>query len=130
MSSAGKTGTCPGTARRSRNPPRRSDDRGRNPRPLGRRGSQFKYGQGCVGATNAVEWAQAHRFKPGSITYFAVDYDARDRRRGLDRRRRLSHVRRRHHHRGVQPCHGRRLPVHQPRQDAQDPPSSASPGRR
>jgi IS605 OrfB family transposase len=33
--SAGKTGTPPGTARRNRDPPRRSIDRGRNPRPLG-----------------------------------------------------------------------------------------------
>ncbi|MFF8377034.1 glycoside hydrolase domain-containing protein [Streptomyces sp. NPDC015661] len=40
--------------------------------------SYFKYGQGCVDASNAVEWAKAHGFKPGSIIYFAVDYDAMD----------------------------------------------------
>ncbi|MFE9934229.1 zinc ribbon domain-containing protein [Streptomyces sp. NPDC005533] len=36
LRSAGKTGTRPGTERRNRNPPRRSTDRGRKPRPLGR----------------------------------------------------------------------------------------------
>ncbi|MEU9091139.1 helix-turn-helix domain-containing protein [Streptomyces sp. NPDC048428] len=37
LSSAGGTGTPdPGAARRSRNPPRRSADRGRAPRPSGR----------------------------------------------------------------------------------------------
>ncbi|MEU1226932.1 glycoside hydrolase domain-containing protein [Streptomyces sp. NPDC005828] len=40
--------------------------------------SYFKYGQGCVDGSNAVEWARAHGFKPGSIIYFAVDYDAMD----------------------------------------------------
>ncbi|MFF7437076.1 glycoside hydrolase domain-containing protein [Streptomyces sp. NPDC008122] len=40
--------------------------------------SYFKYGQGCVDASSAVEWAKAHGFKPGSIIYFAVDYDAMD----------------------------------------------------
>ncbi|MEU1789486.1 glycoside hydrolase domain-containing protein [Streptomyces sparsogenes] len=38
----------------------------------------FKYSQGCIDATNAIEWAQIHGFKPGTIIYFAVDYDAMD----------------------------------------------------
>ncbi|MET7476690.1 glycoside hydrolase domain-containing protein [Streptomyces sp. NPDC005648] len=38
----------------------------------------FSYPQGCVDATNAIEWARIHGFKPGTIIYFAVDYDAQD----------------------------------------------------
>ncbi|MBE1491501.1 glycoside hydrolase domain-containing protein [Plantactinospora soyae] len=38
----------------------------------------FHYSQGCVDASNAIEWARIHGFKPGSIIYFAVDYDAMD----------------------------------------------------
>ncbi|MEU4771147.1 glycoside hydrolase domain-containing protein [Micromonospora sp. NPDC023644] len=38
----------------------------------------FRYSQGCVDASNAIEWARIHGFKPGSIIYFAVDYDAMD----------------------------------------------------
>ncbi|MDT9698285.1 glycoside hydrolase domain-containing protein [Streptomyces sp. P17] len=38
----------------------------------------FRYSQGCIDATNAIEWAQIHGFKPGTIIYFAVDYDAMD----------------------------------------------------
>lgn len=38
----------------------------------------FKYSQGCIDATSAIEWAQIHGFKPGTIIYFAVDYDAMD----------------------------------------------------
>ncbi|MBC8994253.1 DUF1906 domain-containing protein [Micromonospora chalcea] len=38
----------------------------------------FHYSRGCVDATNAIEWARIHGFKPGSIIYFAVDYDAMD----------------------------------------------------
>jgi peptidoglycan hydrolase-like protein with peptidoglycan-binding domain len=38
----------------------------------------FSYSQGCVDASNAIEWAKIHGFKPGSIIYFAVDYDAMD----------------------------------------------------
>lgn len=38
----------------------------------------FSYPQGCIDATNAIEWAQIHGFKPGTIIYFAVDYDAQD----------------------------------------------------
>ncbi|MGY0233874.1 glycoside hydrolase domain-containing protein [Longispora urticae] len=38
----------------------------------------FHYSQGCVDASNAIEWAKIHGFKPGSIIYFAVDYDAMD----------------------------------------------------
>ncbi|ABP53130.1 glycoside hydrolase domain-containing protein [Salinispora tropica] len=38
----------------------------------------FRYSQGCVDASNAIEWARIHGFKPGSIIYFAVDYDALD----------------------------------------------------
>ncbi|GAA3017783.1 glycoside hydrolase domain-containing protein [Streptomyces fulvorobeus] len=38
----------------------------------------FSYSQGCIDATNAIEWAKIHGFKAGSIIYFAVDYDAMD----------------------------------------------------
>ncbi|MEU7904931.1 glycoside hydrolase domain-containing protein [Actinoplanes sp. NPDC049118] len=38
----------------------------------------FNYPQGCIDASNAIEWAKIHGFKPGSIIYFAVDYDAMD----------------------------------------------------
>ena len=38
----------------------------------------FRYSQGCIDATNAIEWARIHGFKPGTIIYFAVDYDAQD----------------------------------------------------
>jgi peptidoglycan hydrolase-like protein with peptidoglycan-binding domain len=38
----------------------------------------FHYSQGCIDATSAIEWAKIHGFKPGSIIYFAVDYDAMD----------------------------------------------------
>ncbi|MEV2246855.1 glycoside hydrolase domain-containing protein [Streptomyces sp. NPDC049970] len=38
----------------------------------------FTYGQGTADAFMAIEWAQYHGFKPGSIIYFAVDYDAMD----------------------------------------------------
>ncbi|MBP2360904.1 MULTISPECIES: glycoside hydrolase domain-containing protein [Streptomyces] len=38
----------------------------------------FTYGQGTNDAFMAIEWAQYHGFKPGSIIYFAVDYDAMD----------------------------------------------------
>ncbi len=38
----------------------------------------FSYAQGCEDASNAVEWARIHGFKPGSTIYFAVDYDAMD----------------------------------------------------
>ncbi|GAB1643801.1 glycoside hydrolase domain-containing protein [Krasilnikovia sp. MM14-A1259] len=38
----------------------------------------FRYEQGCTDASNAIEWARIHGFKPGSIIYFAVDYDALD----------------------------------------------------
>ncbi len=38
----------------------------------------FSYARGCVDASNAVEWARIHGFKPGSLIYFAVDYDAMD----------------------------------------------------
>ncbi|MGW2479464.1 glycoside hydrolase domain-containing protein [Streptomyces sp. NPDC001571] len=43
-----------------------------------RSASYFSYPQGCIDATNAIEWAQIHGFKPGTIIYFAVDYDAQD----------------------------------------------------
>ncbi|NEB41804.1 glycoside hydrolase domain-containing protein [Streptomyces sp. SID14515] len=38
----------------------------------------FRYSQGCIDATNAIEWARMHGFKPGTLIYFAVDYDAMD----------------------------------------------------
>ncbi|MEU4682581.1 glycoside hydrolase domain-containing protein [Streptomyces xinghaiensis] len=38
----------------------------------------FSYSQGCIDATNAIEWARMHGFKSGTIIYFAVDYDAMD----------------------------------------------------
>ncbi|MFH8257041.1 glycoside hydrolase domain-containing protein [Streptomyces roseolus] len=38
----------------------------------------FRYSQGCIDATNAIEWAKAHGFMAGTIIYFAVDYDAMD----------------------------------------------------
>lgn len=38
----------------------------------------FSYSQGCIDATNAIEWAKMHGFRPGTIIYFAVDYDAMD----------------------------------------------------
>ncbi|MCI0386117.1 DUF1906 domain-containing protein [Streptomyces sp. CNQ085] len=38
----------------------------------------FSYSQGCIDATNAIEWAKIHGFKAGTIIYFAVDYDAMD----------------------------------------------------
>ncbi|MYZ10900.1 DUF1906 domain-containing protein [Streptomyces sp. SID2999] len=38
----------------------------------------FSYSQGCIDATNAIEWAKMHGFKAGTIIYFAVDYDAMD----------------------------------------------------
>ncbi|MFE0686096.1 glycoside hydrolase domain-containing protein [Streptomyces sp. NPDC058961] len=43
-----------------------------------RSANYFSYPQGCIDATNAIEWAQIHGFKPGTIIYFAVDYDAQD----------------------------------------------------
>ncbi|MER7733755.1 glycoside hydrolase domain-containing protein [Streptomyces erythrochromogenes] len=38
----------------------------------------FSYNQGTGDAFKAIEWAQYHGFKPGTIIYFAVDYDAMD----------------------------------------------------
>ncbi|MGA5896341.1 glycoside hydrolase domain-containing protein [Streptomyces venetus] len=38
----------------------------------------FSYNQGTADAFRAIEWAEFHGFKPGSIIYFAVDYDAMD----------------------------------------------------
>lgn len=38
----------------------------------------FDYYQGTNDAYHAIEWAQYHGFKPGTIIYFAVDYDAMD----------------------------------------------------
>lgn len=38
----------------------------------------FSYNQGCADAYNAIEWARVHGFKPGTLIYFAVDYDAVD----------------------------------------------------
>ncbi|MFD9287021.1 glycoside hydrolase domain-containing protein [Streptomyces sp. NPDC060030] len=38
----------------------------------------FTYNQGTNDAFMAIEWAQRHGFKPGTIIYFAVDYDAMD----------------------------------------------------
>lgn len=38
----------------------------------------FDYLQGTNDAFKAIEWAQYHGFKPGTIIYFAIDYDAMD----------------------------------------------------
>lgn len=38
----------------------------------------FSSNQGTTDAFKAIEWAQMHGFKPGTIIYFAVDYDAMD----------------------------------------------------
>ncbi|MCX5316513.1 glycoside hydrolase domain-containing protein [Streptomyces sp. NBC_00154] len=38
----------------------------------------FSYNQGTNDAFKAIEWAQYHGFKAGTIIYFAVDYDAMD----------------------------------------------------
>ncbi|WP_033312021.1 glycoside hydrolase domain-containing protein [Streptomyces iakyrus] len=38
----------------------------------------FSYNQGTADAFRAIEWAEFHGFKPGTIIYFAVDYDAMD----------------------------------------------------
>ncbi|MGW6093946.1 glycoside hydrolase domain-containing protein [Streptomyces sp. NPDC055157] len=38
----------------------------------------FSYNQGTSDAFKAIEWAQYHGFKAGTIIYFAVDYDAMD----------------------------------------------------
>lgn len=38
----------------------------------------FSYAQGTADAFLAIEWAKYHGFKPGTIIYFAVDYDAMD----------------------------------------------------
>ncbi|MEE1939618.1 glycoside hydrolase domain-containing protein [Streptomyces sp. TRM 70361] len=38
----------------------------------------FSYSQGTFDAFKAIEWAKYHGFKPGTIIYFAVDYDAMD----------------------------------------------------
>ncbi|ANW19793.1 glycoside hydrolase domain-containing protein [Streptomyces clavuligerus] len=38
----------------------------------------FSYPQGTADASAAIEWAKYHGFKPGTIIYFAVDYDAMD----------------------------------------------------
>jgi peptidoglycan hydrolase-like protein with peptidoglycan-binding domain len=38
----------------------------------------FSYNQGTSDAFKAIDWAQYHGFKPGTIIYFAVDYDAMD----------------------------------------------------
>lgn len=38
----------------------------------------FSSYQGTLDAFQAIEWAQFHGFKPGTIIYFAVDYDAVD----------------------------------------------------
>ncbi|MFJ8540699.1 glycoside hydrolase domain-containing protein [Streptomyces sp. NPDC093586] len=38
----------------------------------------FSYNQGTADAFRAIEWARFHGFKPGTIIYFAVDYDAMD----------------------------------------------------
>ncbi|MFD5200643.1 glycoside hydrolase domain-containing protein [Streptomyces sp. NPDC058375] len=38
----------------------------------------FSYNQGTSDAFQAIDWAQYHGFKSGSIIYFAVDYDAMD----------------------------------------------------
>ncbi|GAA5210520.1 glycoside hydrolase domain-containing protein [Streptomyces thinghirensis] len=38
----------------------------------------FSYNQGTADAFRAIEWAQFHGFKSGTVIYFAVDYDAMD----------------------------------------------------
>ncbi|MFJ4869981.1 glycoside hydrolase domain-containing protein [Streptomyces sp. NPDC088757] len=38
----------------------------------------FSYNQGTADAFRAIEWAEFHGFKRGTIIYFAVDYDAMD----------------------------------------------------
>ncbi|MBC7274172.1 MAG: DUF1906 domain-containing protein [Streptomyces sp.] len=38
----------------------------------------FSPSQGAADAFRAIEWAKYHGFKPGTIIYFAVDYDAMD----------------------------------------------------
>ncbi|GGS05304.1 hypothetical protein GCM10010252_49990 [Streptomyces aureoverticillatus] len=38
----------------------------------------FSPTQGAIDAFNAMEWARYHGFRPGTIIYFAVDYDAMD----------------------------------------------------
>lgn len=38
----------------------------------------FDYLQGTNDAFKAIEWAQYHGFKPGTIIHFAIDYDAMD----------------------------------------------------
>nr|WP_202534789.1 glycoside hydrolase domain-containing protein [Streptomyces sp. SID3212] len=38
----------------------------------------FTHAQGASDAFRAIEWARHHGFKPGTIIYFAVDYDAVD----------------------------------------------------
>ncbi|MFD5567254.1 glycoside hydrolase domain-containing protein [Streptomyces cadmiisoli] len=38
----------------------------------------FSHNQGTADAFRAIEWAEYHGFKPGTIIYFAVDYDAMD----------------------------------------------------
>ncbi|MFI6371380.1 glycoside hydrolase domain-containing protein [Streptomyces sp. NPDC050546] len=38
----------------------------------------FSPNQGTADAFRAIEWAEYHGFKPGTIIYFAVDYDAMD----------------------------------------------------
>lgn len=45
---------------------------------LSRSADYFGYLQGTNDAFKAIEWAQYHGFKPGTIIYFAVDYDAVD----------------------------------------------------
>ncbi|GAA4313727.1 DUF1906 domain-containing protein [Streptomyces venetus] len=43
-----------------------------------RSANYFSPEQGTADAFRAIEWAQYHGFKPGTIIYFAVDYDAMD----------------------------------------------------
>ncbi|TWG25844.1 putative peptidoglycan binding protein [Actinoplanes teichomyceticus] len=43
-----------------------------------RAADNFSFAKGSVDASNAIEWAKIHGFKPGTIIYFAVDYDAMD----------------------------------------------------
>ena len=43
-----------------------------------RSADNFGDNQGTNDAFMAIEWAQYHGFKPGTIIYFAVDYDAMD----------------------------------------------------
>ncbi|MQS35444.1 glycoside hydrolase domain-containing protein [Streptomyces katsurahamanus] len=45
---------------------------------FGRAADNFTYAQGTSEAFQAIEWAKYHGFKPGTIIYFAVDYDAMD----------------------------------------------------